>query len=352
MSVLIEALTLVIRRFDLDIRYPGGTEAFLQHALELTEPPRFICGEDAHLVNLSFSSPEHMMECLKLLTYHGFLDVDDGQVVDMAYVDQHHGPTMPCHWLEWRRHPEGFTYAWLAGTEPGDMAVDEGWTPERSRGMERFDVRDEPGRMLRLAEDDGVEIWLDLFTGSQGAGLPHREDPQDGSLLGEETPATEAGPEGMALGRLLGSLVDAMETLGWQFHLDGDAGGVVLPMTADEAEYLIALTPIEAAGLFLVRTTIPDRVPVEHRGAVCEFLNRANWRIAMGNFEMDMEDGEVVFRVTMESRKTDPTASAVRRLVLGSVSVFGRHLPALRGVAAGEASPRDAMDGLEPPRRA
>lgn len=167
---------MVIQTRELDIRYPGGSGAFLQAALDLDNPPRFICSVDPYLCNLSFYNPEHVRPCVALLTTNGFTDVEDGCFLDFAYVDQHHGPTMPCDWLEWRRHKDGFTYAWLAGTEPGDMAADEEWTPERSRRQVRRDIRDEPGRMLKLAEDEnGVETWLDMRTSRQIIGFPHRD---------------------------------------------------------------------------------------------------------------------------------------------------------------------------------
>lgn len=111
MSVLIEALTLVVRKEQLDMRYPGGSTAFLEATLRLESPPRFVCCGDSHLVNLSFSDPDHLEPAAELLREQGFIDVDDGVVVDMAYVDQRYGPSMPCSWLEWKRHPDGFTYA-------------------------------------------------------------------------------------------------------------------------------------------------------------------------------------------------------------------------------------------------
>jgi hypothetical protein len=81
-------------------------------------------------VNVGFYDPEHLRPCAELLDSHGFIAVDDSTFVDFAYVDQHHGPALPCDWLEWRRHGDGFTVAWLAGTDPSEMAVsDLGPTP-------------------------------------------------------------------------------------------------------------------------------------------------------------------------------------------------------------------------------
>jgi hypothetical protein len=52
------------------------------------------------------------------------------------------------------------------------MAAPRDWTPERSRGMIRTDIR-ETGRAFPLQTDGEFEIWLDFQTGGQIIGLPH-----------------------------------------------------------------------------------------------------------------------------------------------------------------------------------
>ena len=54
MSVLIEGITLVVRRLSTDIGYPGESDAFLLATLELERPPRYVCSGDTLLLNLSF----------------------------------------------------------------------------------------------------------------------------------------------------------------------------------------------------------------------------------------------------------------------------------------------------------
>src|SRR4051812_179186 len=50
--------------------------------------------------------------------------------------------------------------------------------------MSRKDVRDEPGRCMRLSAEEGVETWLDLMTGRVLVGLSRRETDMN-------TPSTE-----------------------------------------------------------------------------------------------------------------------------------------------------------------
>jgi hypothetical protein len=208
MSVLIEGLTLVVKKLQLEIGYPGGASAFLEATLELEKPPRFACTGDEWLVHLGFYDPDHITPCLQLLYDHGLVAVDEGEFVDMAFIDQHHGPTMPCSWLEWKRHDDGFTLAWIAGTDPSEMVVYEGWTPENSRSMVRFDVRDDPDRMPSSRMSNGLETVLDLKTGHVIEALPHRDlDVADGPLPTCATTAA-SGADGDAESELPG--VDAL----------------------------------------------------------------------------------------------------------------------------------------------
>lgn len=71
MSVLIEAVTLVVRRMRFDALYPGGATTFLRAALELTPPPRFACADDPLLLNISFDVAEYAAPAIELLRFAG-----------------------------------------------------------------------------------------------------------------------------------------------------------------------------------------------------------------------------------------------------------------------------------------
>lgn len=183
MSVLIEALTLVVPKRVLDVSYPGGTDAFLEAMLHLESPPRFVCNADPDLVNISFYDGDHLKPAVDLLESHNVIGVDakTNQMVEMAWVDQRYGPVLPCPWLAWRVHLSGFTYAWLASAaDPGDMAAPEDWTLQQSRDLTRSDRRDDPD-MFRLSTRDGIDTWLDLSSGDISMGVARPLDDQSRS---------------------------------------------------------------------------------------------------------------------------------------------------------------------------
>lgn len=114
MSVLIEALSLVVRRITLDVSYPGGADGFLEAMCAADCPARRLCSDDK-LVSVSFFTPDDVTTVVDSLRKHGIVELEGNTFHELAIIDQREGPTLPCDWLEWRQHRDGFTYAWLAG---------------------------------------------------------------------------------------------------------------------------------------------------------------------------------------------------------------------------------------------
>jgi hypothetical protein len=163
-SVLIEAICVVIPRQRLDLKYPGGTEAFLARSARLSAEHRYLC-MDQHLVCLSYFTPDAADRGIVPLVNARMTDIDNDEFGDVAIVDQRHGPILPCMWLDWSKDPKGFTSAWLAGELPGGLSAPDGWSVENSRSLCRLDIRTFPDRALKLADENGVQTWLDFNTG-------------------------------------------------------------------------------------------------------------------------------------------------------------------------------------------
>ena len=269
LSVLVEALTLVVQRLSLEISYPGGADAFLNAALSLDTPPRFICSADPQLVNLSFNDPKHVEPAVALLREHGMIEVEDRKAIDFVYIDQHAGPSMPCEWIEFRRHSNGYSYAWVAGTEPGDMAAPADWTPERSRAMERSDIRDEEGRLYRLASEEGIDTYLDLTTGEQIQ-----------SLAGDYVPVVHETTATMAE-----AIRTAFASVGWtRFHEEGDV--VTLELLGTTAVYSCRYFMALPQQTLVCCTRSPLLIPKRERRKAMEFITRANFGMLYGKMSV------------------------------------------------------------------
>ena len=164
MSVLVEAVCLVVPRILLEDRYPGGTRAYLRELNRPSSEARYAI-TDNHLVCASYFDVFAAERAAIPLLDFGFVELDNETFHDFAIVDQESGPTRSCLWLMWTGDSAGFTLAWFSGAGPGDLVTPAGWTAKIPSRLRRPDIRNIPGRALRLAVDDGVETWLDFDTG-------------------------------------------------------------------------------------------------------------------------------------------------------------------------------------------
>jgi len=99
MAILIEGISVVVRRDGIQERFPGGWDSFLAQL-----PPRAVC-YDEKLVGVVFLDPIETETYVRQLEEQGLMFVASGRCVDIAVVDQLRGPTGDCPWLEFAHVP-------------------------------------------------------------------------------------------------------------------------------------------------------------------------------------------------------------------------------------------------------
>jgi len=96
----------------------------------------------------------------------------------------------------------------------------------------------------------------------------------------------------------------------------------------------------------VVVSAFPAIVPEEQRAAVGEFCNRANFGLAIGNFELDHDGGEVRFRTSLDAEGADPSPALVKNAVVANVLTMDRYVAGLLAVLNGT-DPADAVEDAE-----
>jgi hypothetical protein len=350
LSVLVEALSLIIPRKVLDLSYPGGTDAFMRRMCDPEVPSRRVCADD-QLVSVSFLTGDDAQVVGRQLLDHGIVAVDEGHFQEMAFVDQRQGPTMPCDWLEWRRHEEGYTYCWVAGTDPEPMRAPADWTPEQSRAFIFHDIRDEPGRCLKLAEEEGREIWIDFQTGAIDEGPPLRataDSPadhtasEDATTMGEQAPE-ESDSSWEGDGGVLLSIVRAMlDGHGYRYQ-QLDAESLSLTIRNEHGTYAVFFNAKDATDLVRLSCSYGSNAPEDRRVAVAEAMTRINARIGLGNFELDFQDGEMRYRTGMDVEEGLLSEKMADNMLGVAFYYMDRFHDALMAVAFGGAEPAVAV---------
>jgi hypothetical protein len=96
MAVLIEGLSVVIRRSAIDGRFQGGWDAFLAQLPQAT-----LC-DDGEIARVGFIDSDDCEAFVRALVDAGLDHADEvnGMARDLAVVDQLAGVTLSCEWLE------------------------------------------------------------------------------------------------------------------------------------------------------------------------------------------------------------------------------------------------------------
>ena len=99
--------------------------------------------------------------------------------------------------------------------------------------------------------------------------------------------------------------------------------------------------------IFFFYTICPVNVAEDRRMLAAEFLTRANYGLKVGNFEMDMDDGEVRFKTSIDVEKAELSRVLVSNLVYANVWSMDRYLPGILSVIYGSETPQQAIEKIE-----
>ena len=140
------------------------------------------------------------------------------------------------------------------------------------------------------------------------------------------------------------------------------------PLRADEDEGIIrgaltlrrATVPLfarvrETQFLVLIYTILPVRCPESKFSEMLELLTRANWGLPLGNFEMDLSDGEIRFKTSVDVEGVPlnqplgaPAAEmAITNILMANKVAMDRYLPAILGLIYGDETVVTLIDRAE-----
>ena len=179
MAVLVEAISVIVRRDAITARFSGGWRQVLAIV-----PNSTLCA-DEDLARVGLMSPPDTEAFVRRLENRGLNFVLDGKAVDIAVVDQMRGPTRPAEWLEFARLSFGGTEnkvaaCWLfegpriaAGIHLSAkgmaLATPDGWTYDDSLSANfKFVENSEMQEQLKfLRHENGTDVYLDRSTGKE-----------------------------------------------------------------------------------------------------------------------------------------------------------------------------------------
>jgi hypothetical protein len=146
------------------------------------------------------------------------------------------------------------------------------------------------------------------------------------------------------------SLFDALKGVfageGWSFSEVDPMPVLLTELNGPSGTWKLYAHAIEERQLILFYSICPLVVPPEKRGEMASFLARANYGLAVGNFELDFADGEIRYKTSLNIEDGRVSPALVRRLAKVNAVAMERYLPSIAAVITGT----PALPGLEEQR--
>lgn len=135
----------------------------------------------------------------------------------------------------------------------------------------------------------------------------------------------------------------------WVFEREDSEDDVTLRFAIEgkNGRFMIYALNYEKERQLVFYSVFPIKAPPEYRPAISEFVQRANRGMIIGNYEIDLEDGEVLFKTSIEIDAEALTPKLCDALLRANVTTMDTYFPGLLDVTYGKCSPVEALAKLE-----
>jgi hypothetical protein len=97
----------------------------------------------------------------------------------------------------------------------------------------------------------------------------------------------------------------------------------------------------------VIYSVCPFSAPAARRAEVMEFVTRANYGLFVGNWELDLDDGELRYRTSLDVKGDRLSPALLRQLIWDNVAITDKYLPGVRAVIEEDASAVIALARVE-----
>ena len=148
------------------------------------------------------------------------------------------------------------------------------------------------------------------------------------------------------VGEIRGFLLDD----DWKFDFDDEKGifrfGVNIDGKMKHVNYFMPVRD-DSYTVYAISPVSGDTDDPLTMGALAEFMCRANYGLRNGNFEIDMNDGEIRYKVFVDCDGVIPSREVIRGSIIIPAMMFERYSPGILDVIFKGSSAKDAVERCE-----
>ena len=149
------------------------------------------------------------------------------------------------------------------------------------------------------------------------------------------------------MGRILETVEQWLQKDEWSFEPHPEKPIIRTSVQGASVSFRMYFQAREDQEQLMVYTIGPNLVPEAQRAEVMEYLTRANYGLIIGNFEMDLSDGEVRYKVSVDVEGSKLVPLMVKNMIGASVSMMDRYYPGALGIAFGGKKAAEAIKEAE-----
>ncbi len=152
------------------------------------------------------------------------------------------------------------------------------------------------------------------------------------------------------MGKLFDVALEWLNENDWDYtehHRDNGDNWTRSSYSADNSKFDVVLDAREETKLFFVYVYFPVHVPQKNRVDVSELLTRINYNLNIGNFELDMGDGQIRYKVSVDIEGSELVTKMVQNMINVALSMSDTYIPAVMHICYGNKTPIEALNILQ-----
>ncbi len=138
-------------------------------------------------------------------------------------------------------------------------------------------------------------------------------------------------------------VIKLIEKNQWTYNLEADKPVIHTGVTGKSGQWKCAAVVGGNGEHVLFLSIFPGIVPANRRAACSELLNRINFGLTHGCFELDFDDGEIRYRTCVPVLEGQLAPQAVEYLVFTNLFAVDRFFASIMKVVFADISPKEAL---------
>ena len=129
----------------------------------------------------------------------------------------------------------------------------------------------------------------------------------------------------------------------WPYEIESDA--ILTGFSGENSSFELTIDSNEED--IVTHAFLPVSVPKDKRNKVAEFLTRVNFRLFIGNLQMDFRDGEISYRVVLVTNDIQASYTMVRRMIIVTCLMFDQLHDHLMSVMYSDITPEEEAEKVD-----